>query len=257
MAPDVGRLFVTWQEPESRRFFPIARLLGLAGGGYELAYIRAVTAARDNGFAGLPGFEELERVYVSTELPALFARRGGPGRRPSSEASVALGARGAELIDAAPIQIFVPREDGNSTRLEVFAPALPGTSADTYWGVFVARGVGRVPGGAEVITELQSNQPLALKAEPENPHNPRALLILRTDGIPLGYVPDYFANELALRSGGSAQLQLQVQRSRRLNFPPAPALYQVTCKYTCNAELGRALFRSDPYQPLSPDAHPS
>jgi hypothetical protein len=258
--PVVPRLFVTWQEPESRRIYPIARLLRLPSGEYELAYIRAVAQARAQGFGGLPGFEDLEQVYVSLELPALFERRP-PKRRPraapkqvDAPAAPAAPELSAESLDAAPIILRVPGASGETSwRLEVFAPPLPAT-AGRFWGAFVARGVGRAPGSADAVEQLAPEEPLTLVAEPENAYNPRAVLIARADQTPIGYLPDYLANELGEAGSGPEQLEVQVQRSERVTFPPAPAIYQVTCRYTCPAPLGRALFRSEPYQPASPRA---
>src|SRR3954464_15367082 len=75
MSTRLPMLFVTWQAPESRRFFPVARVLRLPDGRYEWAYVRAVEEARAHGFAGLPGYPELDRVSVTADLPLLFAHR--------------------------------------------------------------------------------------------------------------------------------------------------------------------------------------
>jgi hypothetical protein len=251
----VPRLFVTWQDPESRRIYPIARLLRLPSGQYEVAYIRAVAQAQVNGFAGLPGFEDLEQVYVSTELPELFERR--PPRRRTAPKQVTDPAATqllAESLDAAPIILRVPgRSGGTSVRLEVFAPPLPSTGG-RFWGAFVARGVGRAPGSADAIEQLAPEERLTLLGEPENAYNPRAVLLARADQSAIGYLPDYLANELGETGHGPEQLEVHVQRSERVSFPPAPAIYQVICRYTCPAPLGRALFRSEHYQPASPRA---
>jgi hypothetical protein len=257
VTPVVPRLFVAWQEPESRRIYPIARLLRLPSGKYELAYIRAVAQAQANGFAGLPGLEDLEQVMVSSELPELFERRP-PKRRlrpaPQQVSDPAAAELSAESLDAAPIILRVPGANGGTNlRLEVFAPPLPATGG-RFWGAFVARGVGRAPGSADAIEQLAPEERLTLVAEPENAYNPRAVLITRADQTAIGYLPDYLANELGEAGSGPAPLEVQVQRSERVTFPPAPAIYQVTCRYTCPAPLGRALFRSEHYQPVSPRA---
>jgi hypothetical protein len=74
MTPVIRTLFIAWQDPESRRIFPVARLTRRRSGEYELRYIGAVRAAVQQGFAGLPGFEALESMHVSAELPAILAR---------------------------------------------------------------------------------------------------------------------------------------------------------------------------------------
>ena len=225
MTPLVRTLFVAWQDPESRRIFPVARLTVRRTGEYELRYINAVRAAEQRGFAGLPGFEQLEEAHVSAELPAIFRQRSTQRRRGASEPrAVELS---GELLDATPITLFV-RRPGSDTpeRLEAFAPPLPGAEG-RRWGVFEARGVGRVQRELEVLAALEAHERLLVRAETDNPYNPNALALQRRDGTPIGYVPDYLANELAAVGGRSHQLEIEVLESRRVTFAPAPAVYRV------------------------------
>lgn len=252
----LSSLFVTWQEPESRRIYPIARLISTPGGEFEFAYIRAALEAQQHGFAGLPGFEDLTRVYSSPELPALFeGRKVSRGQRVPLQGEFGPSLPPAnDALDAAPVTIFLPRQAGaQPERLEAFAPPLPGVGGK-FWGVCVVRGVGRVGGSAELVERLTANEALVLVPEPSNAYNRQALLVARADGTRLGYVPDYLANELGLVASGAAALDVSLLGVHRINFPPAPPLYQVTCRYECEAELGRALFRSAAYEPLSPRA---
>ena len=104
------------------------------------------------------------------------------------------------------------------------------------------------------IEQLTANETLAVVPEPSNAYNANALLVARAESAPLGYVPDYLVNELSHFSGAAARLGVRLLAAHRLNFPPAEPLYQVTCRYECDEELGRALFRSATYEPLSPRA---
>jgi len=253
-------LFVTWQAPESRRIFPIARVMRLPDGQYEWAYVRAVAEAQQHGFSGLPGYEPIERVSVSPDLPALFihrppvrGRRRPPGTVPAND-----------RFDPAPITLLVPTAPGQSERLEVFAPPLPASPGKVF-GAFVARGIGRIAGSEAAIESLTPHTPLSLSAEPDNAYNPRAVLILHA-GTPIGHVPDYLANELAeaLEANTAASserganvasaLRVEVLSSERINHPPAAPIYNVLCGYECTAALGERLFRSARYQPVSADA---
>jgi hypothetical protein len=223
--------------------------------------VRAVREAQASGFVGLPGFEDLERVYSSPRLPELFERRGSARSRrsrtpaPHAPAPRTAGARtpgarepAAEVLDATPISVFVRRpERATAERLEVFAPPLLESGSERYWGVFEARGVGRVQGAPELLQALQVGEPLRLRAEPDNAYNPAALLIERADHTPLGYVPDYLANELAAAHASPADLEIELLEVERVSFPPAPVAYRISCRYRCGAELGRRLFASDRY----------
>lgn len=262
MIPIVRSLFVAWQEPQSRRIFPVARLTRRRSGEYELRYIGAVWAAREQGFAGLPGFEELEAVHVTPGLPEPFtqrpAARGHGSRRQPLPAAAA-----QDQLDAAPITLFVRRQPGGAAeRLEAFAPPLRAADG-RRWGVFEARGVGRSPGTEQVAQLLLPGERLELRPEPDNPYNPHALRIVRAGAggdvasSHVGYVPDYFANELAAVGGRAEQLELTLSDVQRVTFAPAPIVYRVSCRYTCSAELGRLLYTSDSYRPVPPRAQPS
>jgi hypothetical protein len=259
-------LFVTWQAPESRRFFPIARVMRRSGGEYEWAYLRAVSEALGHGFTGLPGYEDLDRVVRSSEPPALFAHRvpARGRRRPPSAGQQPFAPQPAnDSFDPAPITLLVPAGAGRYERLEVFGPPLPG-SRGQYWGVFVARGVGRVPGAADVVSRLEPREVLGVRSEPDNPVNPSALLLSRADGTPVGYVPDYLANEVAaaleagpgvLAVAGTAPgegLRVEVQSAERVNQPPADPIFHVLCQYSCAQALGERLFHSERYQARAP-----
>jgi hypothetical protein len=259
MSSGVHCLFVTWQAPESRRFFPVARVMRRPGGEYEWAYVQAVAQAQSHGFAGLPGYEELDRVVRSPEPPGLFAHRVPMRgrRRPASAGQTPLPPPANDSFDPAPITLLVPVGAGRNERLEVFAPPLPGPRG-RYWGVFAARGVGRVPGTEDAVARLEPHQPLRMRREPDNPVNPHALLLSNAEGVPIGYVPDYLANELAVvleapaaGRAGLGEVLVTVQSAERLNHPPAEPIYGVLCQYTCPAELGERLFRSASYQDLT------
>ena len=261
MSAHVPMLFVTWQAPESRRIFPVARVLRLPDGRYEWAYVRAVAEAREHGFAGLPGYEQLDQVSVTPELPALFAHRvpARGRRRPAGTAPA------NDRFDPAPITLLVPTGPGMQERLEVFAPPLPAASGKAF-GAFVARGVGRIAGSEAAIESLAPRTPLGLRAEPDNVYNPRAVLLLHA-GTPIGHVPDYLANELAEALGSGAErgdvrvpsdvdgaLGVEVLSSDRIHHPPAAPLYNVLCGYECSAALGARLFRSARYEPVAASA---
>lgn len=260
MSSAVHALFVTWQAPESRRIFPIARVMRQSGGEYEWAYLEAASEARQHGFAGLPGYEDLERRVSSPEPPALFAHRVPVrGRRRPASAGRASPAPANDSFDPAPITLLVPVGPGKVERLEVFAPPLPGPRG-RYWGVFVARGVGRAPGSEAAVARLEPHQVLSVVPEPENPVSPRALLLVDAAGARIGYVPDYLANELAIAWGGRAEggagqaldpesFGVEVLNAERLTHPPADAVFNVLCQYTCAPALGAQLFQSASYRP--------
>jgi len=239
MTPLVRTLFIAWQNPESRRIFPVARLTLERSGEYELRYIGAVRTAQQHGFSGLPGFEQIDARYVSAELPAIFRERPAPRRRvPSEPMGQPLSELPRELLDATPVTLFARRRRGDAPeRLEAFAPPLRAPDG-RRWGVFEARGVGRVQESLEVLAALAPEERLLVRAEPDNPYNPHALLIVRQDGAPLGYVPDYLANELAAVSGRPEQRTASNQQDAYYYGQRTPQYQQPSYAYAPRQNFG-------------------
>ncbi len=254
MTPIVRSLFVAWQEPESRRIFPVARLSRRRSGEYELRYIAAAWAAREHGFLGLPGFEELEAIHVTAGLPELFVQRSAQRR---GTGPLETSAAGQEQLDAAPITLFVRRQPGAAPeRLEAFAPPLRAADG-RRWGVLEVRGVGRSPGSEQLALSLVPGERLLLQPEPDNPYSASALRIVRPAGShgageQLGYAPDYLASELGAVGGRAEQIELTLGHVQRVTFAPAPVVYRVLVRYACPPELGRLLFTSESYRPVPP-----
>src|SRR3990167_8124861 len=73
----MNTLFLAWQSPTNRLWFPVGRLSSdKAKGGYMFEYIHgALEAEKLAGFRPLPQFPEFERQYVSDTLFPLFQNR--------------------------------------------------------------------------------------------------------------------------------------------------------------------------------------
>ncbi len=83
-------LFVAWQDPISRSWFPIGRLT-FDGQRYQFLYIKgALDAQKQCGFSGVWALRDFYQVYESAELPPLFANR--VMRRPPQGGALALRA---------------------------------------------------------------------------------------------------------------------------------------------------------------------
>lgn len=67
------RLFLIWQNPESRQFVRVGTLFELVDGRYAFEYADSARATDD--FYPLAQFPDMDRAYVSTGLPAFFVNR--------------------------------------------------------------------------------------------------------------------------------------------------------------------------------------
>jgi hypothetical protein len=241
-SPEV--LFVAWQEPDSRRILPIARLLKHHGD-YEFAYINAVEEATRLGFKPLLSFPELGTVYNATELPPLFTNRLMPKSRPAFSGYIT--ELGLTAEQAEPFAVLARSEGRRATdSLEIFSGPLP--CADGYEGFFLARGVRHLPDCEEALKSVAPGDRLYVMADVQNDSNPGALLLRTASKHVVGYFPDHLANELHEARADLSTVRVTVSR---VNPPPAPTVHRLLCHFTCPSELGTQLYRGPRYHPLS------
>src|ERR1700688_176 len=75
-------LFLAWQDPVGRTWYPIGRLTSESGR-YSFSYLGGARSALDTGrFEAIRPFPELHTIYTSEELFPLFANRVLPRTRP-------------------------------------------------------------------------------------------------------------------------------------------------------------------------------
>lgn len=188
------RLFVTWQDHESREIRPVGLLCRAQRPEGECFEFRYLVAARHAPFEPFVSLPELDQVYVSDGLFPLFSNRVMRPNRPDY----------AEYLDrlalpseATPFEILAASNGQRETdTVEVFQE--PQVDCDTGRATcdFLARGVRHVDGAADVIAELDRGDRMRLVREPENPVDRRALRIETADGRAVGFVPAYLIDFL-------------------------------------------------------------
>lgn len=187
-------LFVSWRDPKLGSIHPIGRLVrrvGPDGEMYSFAYLKL--AERLEGFEPLPGLPDLHRRYDKDRLFPVFANRIMPRSRPDYDLLAAhVDLRG----DADPFEVLARTGGRRATdRIEVFAGPEHTGEGDSCV-LFFARGIRHVAGAAEALSTLQPGDGLALVDDPQNPHNPRAVLLRISDGRQVGWVPDYLVDHV-------------------------------------------------------------
>jgi hypothetical protein len=186
----VTRLLVTRQDPESRRYHRIG-LLECAEDGYTFTYDHAVQ--NDPAVQPLVGFSDRSRTYRSPRLFPLFDERILDPRRPDRPQWLAW--LGVDELHDHPMELLA-RSGGRRVGDLVELTPVPEPDADGLVDVvFLVHGVRHVPGSEDVLGRLRVGDPLDLRRAPENPVNPRALLVTES-GDPFGYVPDPLLDDL-------------------------------------------------------------
>lgn len=198
------QLLVSRQDPATRSFSRVGTL-GFDGAEYSFRY--DAEAARP-----LPGLP-LGRVHRSATLFPIFAERVLDPHRPERPETLA--------------QLGLPAGAGP---FEVLGVSGGSRTGDTYELTplpqpgpvsmpFLVHGVRYLePAEREAIDTLAPGEPLALRREPDNPVNSRALLVTQ-EGLRLGYVPDPLLDHVHVIMEYDHQLVVE-----RVN-PPAAGLH--------------------------------
>ena len=203
------RLFLIWQNPESRKFIRVGSLYELVDGRFAFAYTDDAGAAED--FYPLTQFPDVDRIYLSTGLPAFFVNRLMSRKRESfPEYLHALGIDSPELDT--PMELLArtggPRVTDTFHLVDDFVADAHGLVTSR----FLASGVRHLdPEGARLAT-LQDGDRLQLCSDPDNPVNKRAQLICIGTGEPVGYVPDWLLADLEDLQARSSELYVIAER---------------------------------------------
>ena len=198
------RLVVAWQHPVERSIDPVG-FLTYDGHIYRFTYVQNALQVKD--FRPLLGFADLHRSYSSDELFPLFSQRAMDPRRPDYHRYVErLGLEG-EPGPWEQITRSQGRRQGDTIQL-LPEPILNG---DELTCLFLVHGIRhaheepRILDGRKsqvtrqqvetALDQLVPGAQLLLRAEPGNPVNPLAIMVVGSD-VPVGWVPDLLTEDV-------------------------------------------------------------
>lgn len=216
-------LLLVWQDPDNRRFLPVAELHHLADGRFSFAYLEA---ARTHGsFFALDEYSDLDKVYVSDSLPVFFANRVmSPDRPDYGQYLEWLGLRGADPGDV-PVEVLARTGGGRATdTFHVVDRPLRGE--DHFESRFFVSGLRHVPGAATLLADVQPGDRLELRPEPDNVSNSKAVIIDVESRQQLGWVPDWLCGEVTEMIDQGWEIALVAERVN----PDAPSHTRVLCR---------------------------
>lgn len=170
------RLLVTRRDPQTRRYETVGEL-SCDESGYTFKYSEGVTRP-------LPGMPEIDASYASPDLFPLFEHRVISPRRADHDDYLAVLALEPS---ATPFEVLA-RSGGRSAvdTLELTPMPEPGRVDIT----FLVHGIRHLTESERArISALTPGQPLALRREPDNVADERAVLVNDEDHR-LGYVPN-------------------------------------------------------------------
>ena len=216
-------LYIAWQDPVSRAWYPIGRLTSVAAGAYRFVYLRGFLEAASRGhLEPLPGFPEIDRVYEASELFPFFKNRVmSPAREDYRDYLERLD---LETGPATPLAILARSEGRRTTdSFEAFSHPLAAGTAELRIEFFL-HGLRHVPESAQARARaLTPGERLFLLPDPQNPEDPRAIAVRTADKHLLGYVPRYYCADLlaVLAARHPRRLEARSEPSDRSGVGPA------------------------------------
>lgn len=255
----VSVLAVTWQHPFTRKTSVIGILARSVNGLHTFNYVQNVLNIED--FQPLVGFPDLYQAYESKSLFPLFAQRLMDPRRPDYVNFIkSIGLRDSPS-PWEQIAHSGGRRAGDTLQLLPVPVPVEGL-LDTWEVSFLAHGMSHIPGKLRLLNDraicvtreelesalaaLQSGDQLQLISEPTNPENQRAVLIADSDGVPLGYLPALFTQDIAHLGLNAASINVEV-----INGPRAPWRMRLVIRLRCTVPSGFQFFATPSWQTLS------
>lgn len=240
-------LFLAWQDPSSRSWFPIGRLQAESKQ-FVFVYTQGAKKAEAEGrFQSLPSFPDFDKVYQSDNLFPLFANRVMRPSRPDYKNYLEYLNISQHPDD--PI-VILSRSGGKKAtdHLEVFPCPEPDQNG-LYHIHFFIHGLRHRPSSAiERVSSLNSHELLYLMHDFQNSHDSQALALRTEDSHMIGYCPRYLADDIhKILSQDPTPLHVHVER---INPAPAPIQFRLLCNMTAKWPSNFRPFSSDDYQPL-------
>lgn len=241
-------LFLAWQDPKTRLWFPIGKL-NYDGEYYQFIYTQGAKKAQaESQFQPLISFPNLDKIYQSPALFPLFSNRLMPRSRPSYKNYI----EWLNIPENEDEPITILARSGGQKATDTFEMfAKPELDQNGHYQIqFFARGVRYFPESSiERVNDLQEDEPLFLVHDPENKYDPFALLIQTEDHYNIGYCPRYLTKDIYKLMQKSYQpIHVCVAR---VNLNPTPIQLRLLCNLTAEWPSDFQPFSDEEYQPLS------
>jgi hypothetical protein len=222
-------LFLAWQDPNDRSWFPVGRLT-FESEMYTFVYTRgAENATQDNGFEPLYSFPDLHRVYQSEALFPLFANRVMRPSRPDYNDYIEWLNIPQHSDDSITI---LSRSGGKKAtdHFEVFPCPEPDENGRYHIHFFLHGLRHRQQAAIERVNTLNAHEHLYIMYDMQNSHDPLALALRTNDEHLIGYCPRYLVEDIHKLLGKEPQrVKVHVEQ---VNLAPAPIQLRLLCSIT-------------------------
>jgi hypothetical protein len=218
------KLFLTWQDKVSRKWFPIGQLT-YDGKLFQFFYIKgALQANKEAGFQPLVSFPDFCEVYKADELFPMFSNRVMPSSRPEYKQTVEFLSLPEDHND--PLA-FLARSGGAKVtdNFEVFC--YPKAENGKFYLRFFAHGLRYLPQcSIDRISEMQRADRILLAHDFQNPFESDALQLHTPDNLIVGYCPSYLLDDMN-EMRRTKDIEVCVER---VNDESAPLQFRLLCR---------------------------
>jgi hypothetical protein len=238
-------LYVFWQHPVSRSWFPVG-ILQRTETGFEFAYTKG--AKQTDEFIPFGRMNDLHKRYKSSHLFPFFSNRLMSPKRPEFHHFIHWIAAEQQADD--PL-ILLSRTGGKRATdpLVLYSKPEP-NERDEFDLFFLCHGIEYLPRSAsDRIANLDVDEMLFPMFDVSNPYDPHAIAVRTGDPRHLiGYVPRFFVRELrtCIESARMEDVYLKVAR---VNLE-APLQFRLLCRFTSPWPKGFKPWSQPEYQPL-------
>lgn len=247
----IDALFVAWQDPNTRSWYPVGRLTaGNDKKGFRFVYTKGAAAAP--GFTAFGGMKDLDKTYSSAGLFPLFSNRLLSSSRPEYSTLLEWLDIASNNDDPDPIEVLALTEGVRKTdSLAMFRR--PRLLADgSLEAKFFIHGIRYLPGcSAKRIEELLLGEKVFPMIDICNDYDHNAIAIRSADPkVILGYFPRYLASEVRYALFDSDVIKTVEIEVKKINLD-APARYRLMCRFFARIPDGLKIFADGDYEPLA------
>lgn len=239
------KVFLAWQDPESRHWMPVGQL---SRDREDFRFVYTKGAESSECFVPFGRMTDLHAVYVAKELFPLFSNRLMPRSRP--EYRDFLTWLGLDPGDHDALELLAKSGGGRATdTLQVF-PCPEPTPENTYVVEFFSHGIRHLTQESrDQIKHLEPAERLYLTQDFQNPSDSAALLMRTGDPLSIvGYCPRFYSAEFTklIELVGGDKVEVTVSGMN----PDAPLQFRLRCRLTAPWPAGFAACSQDAFEPL-------
>jgi len=219
-------LYLAWQDPQSRKRFPVGKL-SFEGGIYRFVYTKGATLSKN--FIPFGSLVDLHEVYKSPDLFPLFANRLISKKRPEYRDFL----RWLDLreVEADPLVLLARTEGVRETDSLTVFPCPERNPENKYVVHFFSHGLRYLPDEARIrVNKLHSAERLYLMPDPQNSSDGCAIVLRTGDPATIvGYCPRYISRDfLEILENDPHAVEVRVKRVN----PDAPIQLRLLCALT-------------------------